>query len=81
MEMEEITRSTAGHSLGMNKTELLGTGVRTRGAFDLGGNQEASRNYPPAPTAINMQDMMERKWGEGEKGTKLVRKRRIFFLF
>jgi hypothetical protein len=61
MEMEEINATTAGHSLGMNETELLGTGARTRGAFDLGGNQEAARNYPRAPTAINMQDMMERR--------------------
>jgi hypothetical protein len=61
MEMEEHTRTTAGHSLGMNKTELQRTGARTRGAFDLGGNQEAARNYPQAPAAINMQDMMERK--------------------
>jgi hypothetical protein len=59
MEMQEINATTAGHSLGMKETELLGTGASTRGAFDLGGNQEATRNYPRAPTAINMQDMME----------------------
>jgi hypothetical protein len=35
MEMQEINATTAGHSLGMNETELLGTGSRTRGAFDL----------------------------------------------
>jgi hypothetical protein len=61
MEMEENMRTTAGHSLGMNKTEMLRTGARTGGAFDLGGNQEAAMNYPRAPAAINMQDMMERK--------------------
>jgi hypothetical protein len=61
MEMQEINATTAGHWLGMNETELLGTGARTQGAFDLGGNQEAARIYPRAPTAINMQDMMERR--------------------
>jgi hypothetical protein len=61
LEMQEINATTAGHSLGMNKTELIGTGARRRGAFDLGGNQEASRNYPRAPTTIDMKDMMERR--------------------
>jgi hypothetical protein len=28
-----------------------------------------ARNYPRAPTAINMQDMKERKGREEEKGT------------
>jgi hypothetical protein len=41
--MQEINATTAGHLLGMNETELVGTGARRRGAFDLGGNQEASR--------------------------------------
>jgi hypothetical protein len=45
----------------MNETELQGAGARTLGAFDLGRNQEAARNYPRAPAAINMQEMMGRK--------------------
>jgi hypothetical protein len=60
-EMEEHTRTTTGHSLGMNETELHRAGARTLGDFDLGRNQEAARNYPRAPEAINMQEMMERK--------------------
>jgi hypothetical protein len=61
LEMEEINATTTGPSLGMNETELIGTGARRRGAFDLGGDQEASRNYPRAPTTIDMNDMMQRK--------------------
>jgi hypothetical protein len=60
-EMQEHARTTTGHSLGMNETELHGAGARALGAFDLGRNQEAARNYPRAPAAINMQEMMERK--------------------
>jgi hypothetical protein len=33
---------------------MIETGARTRGAIDLGGNQEASRNYPRAPAKIDM---------------------------
>jgi hypothetical protein len=60
-EMQEHARTTKGHSLGMNETELHGEGARALGAFDLGRNQEAARNYPRAPAAINMQEMMEQK--------------------
>jgi hypothetical protein len=59
--IEEFNRTTTGHSLGMNKTELIETGARTRGAFDLGGNQEASRNYPRAPAKKDMIKMLQRK--------------------
>jgi hypothetical protein len=61
LEMEEFNAKTTGHLLGMNETELIGTGARRRGAFDLGGDQEASKNYPRAPTAIDMNDMFQRK--------------------
>jgi hypothetical protein len=60
-EMQEHARTTTGHSLGMNETELHGAGARALGALDLGRNQEAARNYPRAPAAINMQEMMEQK--------------------
>jgi hypothetical protein len=60
-EMQEHARTTTGHSLGMNETELHGAGARALGAFDIGRNQEAARNYPRAQAAINMQEMMERK--------------------
>jgi hypothetical protein len=60
-EIQEHARTTTGHSLGMNTTELHGAGARALGAFDLSRNQEAARNYPRAPAAINMQEMMERK--------------------
>jgi hypothetical protein len=60
-EMQEHARRTTGHSLGMNETELHGEGARALGGFDLGRDQEAARNYPRAPAAINMREMMERK--------------------
>jgi hypothetical protein len=42
----------------MNETELIETGARRRGAFDLGGNQKASRNYPRALAQIDMNEML-----------------------
>jgi hypothetical protein len=60
-EIEEFNATTTGHSLGMNETELIDTGARKRGAFDLGGNQEAARNYPRAPTTIDMNKMLQRR--------------------
>jgi hypothetical protein len=60
-EMQEHARTTTGHSLGMNETDLHGEGARALGGFDLGRDQEATRNFPRAPVAINMRDMMERK--------------------
>ena len=59
--IEEFNRTTTGHSLGMNEAELMETGARTRGAFDLGGGQDATRNYPRAPVEINMSKMLNRK--------------------
>jgi hypothetical protein len=59
--IEEFNRTTTGHSLGMNESELIETGARTRGAFDLGGDQEATRNYPRAPAKIDMIEMLRRK--------------------
>jgi hypothetical protein len=46
---EMHARTTTGHSLGMNATELHGAGERALGAFDLGRDQEAARNYLRAP--------------------------------
>jgi hypothetical protein len=60
-DIEEFNRTTTGHSLGMNETELIETGARRRGAFDLGGNQEASRNCPRAPAQIDMNEMLQEK--------------------
>jgi hypothetical protein len=60
-EMQEHARTTTGHSLGMNETDLHGEGASALGGFDLGRDQVASTNYPRAPVAINMRDMMERK--------------------
>jgi hypothetical protein len=57
----DFNRTTTGHSLGMNETELMETGARTRGAFDLGGGQDATRNYPRAPVEISMTDMLSRQ--------------------
>jgi hypothetical protein len=57
----DFNRTTTGHSLGMNESELMETGARTRGAFDLGGGQDAMRNYPRAPVEISMTDMLSRK--------------------
>jgi hypothetical protein len=45
----------------MNETDLHGEGARALGGFDLGRDQEAARNYPRAPAAINMREMMEQK--------------------
>jgi hypothetical protein len=45
----------------MNETDLHGEGARALRGFDLGMDQEAAKNYPRAPVAINMQDMMEQK--------------------
>ncbi len=59
--IEEFNRTTTGHSLGMNESELMETGARTRGAFDLGGGQDATRNYPRAPVEISMSDMLTRQ--------------------
>jgi hypothetical protein len=59
--IEHFNRTTTGHSLGMNESELMETGARTRGAFDLGGGQDATRNYPRAPVEISMSDMLTRK--------------------
>jgi hypothetical protein len=60
-EMQEHARTTTGHSLGMNETDLHGEGATALGGFDLGRDQAAAKNYPRAPVAINMRDMMERK--------------------
>jgi hypothetical protein len=60
-EMQEHARTTTGHSLVMNETDLHKEGARALEGFDLGRDQEAARNYPRAPAAINMWDMMERK--------------------
>jgi hypothetical protein len=62
-ELQEHGKTTAGHSLGMNTTDLQGEGASALGGFDLGRDQVASRNYPRggAPVAINMRDMMEQK--------------------
>ena len=59
--IEEFNRTTTGHPSGMNESELTETGARTRGAFDLGGGQEATRNYPKAPVELNMSEMLNRK--------------------
>ncbi len=59
--IDNFNRTTTGHSLGMNETELMETGARTRGAFDLGGGQDATRNYPRAPVEISMTDMLSRQ--------------------
>jgi hypothetical protein len=70
-ELQEHNRTTAGHSLGMNETDLQGEGASALGGFDLGRNQVASRNYPRgAPVAINMRDMMEQKKRKREHGIK-----------
>jgi hypothetical protein len=58
-DIEEFNRTTTGHSLGMNETELIETGARRRGAIDLGGNQEASRNCPRVPAQIDMNEMLQ----------------------
>jgi hypothetical protein len=60
-EMQEHGRTTTGHLLGMNETDLHGEGAAALGAFDLGKDQVAAKNYPRAPMAINMRDMMEPK--------------------
>jgi hypothetical protein len=60
-EMQEHARTTTGHSLGKKETDLHGEGARALGGFDLGRDQEAARNYPRAPAAINMREMMEQK--------------------
>jgi hypothetical protein len=61
-ELQEHEKTTSGHSLGMNTTDLQGEGASALGGFDLGRDQVASRNYPRgAPVAINMQDMMDRR--------------------
>jgi hypothetical protein len=61
-ELQEHERTTTGHSLGMNETDLHGEGASALGGFELSRDQVASRNYPRgAPVAINMRDMMERK--------------------
>jgi hypothetical protein len=60
-DIEEFNRTTTGHSFGMNETELIETGARRRGAFDLRGNQEASRNCPRAPAQIDMDEMLQEK--------------------
>jgi hypothetical protein len=60
-EMQEHARTTTGHSLGMNETDLHGEGASALGGFDLGRDQVSAKNYPKALVAINMRDMMERK--------------------
>jgi hypothetical protein len=62
-ELQEHGKTTAGHSLGMNTTDLQGEGASALGGFNIGRDQVATRNYRRggAPVAINMLDMMERK--------------------
>jgi hypothetical protein len=61
-ELQEHGKTTAGHLLGMNTTDLQGEGASALGGFDLGRDQVALRNYPRgAPVAIKLRDMMERK--------------------
>jgi hypothetical protein len=45
-ELQEHERTTTGHLLGMNETDLQGEGASALGGFDLGRDQVASRNYP-----------------------------------
>jgi type II secretory pathway pseudopilin PulG len=62
-ELQEHEASTAGHSLGMNVAGLLGEAAEMLGGFNIGRDQVATRNYPRgAPVAINMADMMERRY-------------------
>jgi hypothetical protein len=60
-EMQEHARTTTGHSLGMNETDLHGEGAAALGRFDLGRDQVAAKNYPIAPVLINMRDIIRRK--------------------
>ncbi len=65
-EMQEHARTTTGHSLGMNETDLHGEGAAALGGFDLGRDQVCREKLPKSSSGNKH---------AGHDGAKIRRKR------